>query len=265
MELNKVYQGDCLEVMKTLPDSCIDMVLTSPPYDNMRVYIGSLEWGQHVWEPVIQELFRIIKDGGVVVWIVNDGTVNGSESGSSFRQALYFKEVGFNLHDTMIYAKNNPIPLTHNRYEQQFEYMFVFSKGKPKTFNPILIECKHGGEEYKFDQPQCDTNSAKRYSDTKRKVKSTKQNFNIWFYSIGGMNKRMKTEHPAVFPEKLVQDHLTSWSNKGDVVLDPFAGSGTVGKIAKQMDRNYVLIEKESKYVELIRTKLNTVISDMFK
>ena len=135
-------QGDCLEIMKDIPDNSIDLTVTSPPYDNLRTYNGY----SFDFENIAKELYRITKKGGVVVWVVGDQTIKGSESGTSFRQALYFKEIGFNLHDTMIYAKNNPIPLTHNRYEQQFEYMFVLSKGKPKTFNPLLRENKNSGK-----------------------------------------------------------------------------------------------------------------------
>ena len=137
-KIELVY-SDCLEKMKDIPDGSIDMVLTSPPYDNLMIYNGSLEWGEHIWKPVIKELFRIIKDGGIVVWVVGDTTIRGSEAGTSYSQALYFKEVGFNLHDTMIYEKTGcPFP-EQNRYYPIFEYMFVFSKGKPKTFIKRLI------------------------------------------------------------------------------------------------------------------------------
>ena len=135
LELNKIYCGDCLQVMQDIPDKSIDMVLTSPPYDNLRDYKGYT----FDFAGIAKELYRVVKDGGVVVWVVGDATIKGSETGTSFKQALYFKEIGFNLHDTMIYQKQFYVPLTHNRYEQCFEYMFIFSKGKPKTFNPIKI------------------------------------------------------------------------------------------------------------------------------
>jgi len=250
--INKVIQGDCLEVMKEIPDKSIDMVLTSPPYDNLRTYNGSLEWGEHIWKPVIQELFRIIKDGGVVVWVVGDATIKGSETGTSFKQALYFKEIGFNLHDTMIYEKNGfrfPYP---NRYHQTFEYMFVFCKGKLKTFNGIK------------DRKNIHTN--RRGSNMKRERDGSKtfrkefvseefgKRYNVWRYNIGG---KKDFNHPAIFPDNLAEDHILSWSNEGDIILDPFAGSGTVGKMAKQLNRNYILIEKEPEYIEIINKRLN--------
>ena len=140
--MNKIIQGDCLEVMKSIPDKSIDMVLTSPPYDNLRDYKGYT----FNFEGIAQEIYRVLKDGGVCVWIVGDATIKGSETGTSFRQALYFKEIGFNLHDTMIWYKTNPMPyIKKNCYTPCFEYMFVFSKGKPNTFNPIMIECKTKG------------------------------------------------------------------------------------------------------------------------
>src|SRR5690554_5399491 len=141
LELNKIYNMDCLEGMKDIPDNTIDLTVTSPPYDNLRTYNGY----SFDFEGIAKELYRVTKDGGVVVWVVGDATIKGSETGTSFRQALFFKEIGFNLHDTMIYAKNSYMPLTHRRYEQAFEYMFIFSKGKPKTFNPIMISCKTVG------------------------------------------------------------------------------------------------------------------------
>ena len=141
MEINKIYNENCLETMAKMPDNFIDLTVTSPPYDNLRTYNGYC----FDFENVAKELYRVTKEQGVLVWVVADSVIDGSESGNSFRQALYFKEQGFNLHDTMIYAKSNYIPLTHNRYEQEFEYMFVLSKGKPKTFNPIMVECKTKG------------------------------------------------------------------------------------------------------------------------
>ena len=230
--------------MKDIPDKSIDMVLTSPPYDNLRTYNGSLDWGEHIWKPVIQGLFRIIKDGGVVVWVVGDATIKGSETGTSFKQALYFKEVGFNLHDTMIYEKNSPAyPASSksNRYTQIFEYMFVFSKGTPIK---NLI---------------CDKqNKWAGYKDFSGKLKNPVPNFsprnNIWKYttSFNGVKG-----HPAVFPEKLANDHIISWSNKGGTILDPFAGSGTTLKMAKLNNRNYIGIEISPEYIDIINKRLS--------
>lgn len=242
MESNKVIQGDCLDVMKTLPDKSIDMVLTSPPYDNLRTYKGYT----FNFEGIAKEIYRVLKDGGVCVWIVGDATIKGSETGTSFRQALYFKEIGFNLHDTMIYAKQNPVPYHHNRYNPQFEYMFIFSKGIPKTFNPIQENTK-GFKTGKY-----------RYSDGSLKVantpiiKETKMLNNIWYYVVGGKGNN----HPASFPEKLAEDHIISWSNEGDIILDPMAGSGTTLKMAKKNNRNYIGIEIAPEYIDIINKRL---------
>jgi len=142
MEINKIYNEDCLDTMKHMPDNFIDLVVTSPPYDKLRDYKGFT----FDFENIAKELYRVTKQGGVVVWVVADATVNGSETGTSFKQALYFKEIGFNLHDTMIYYRWSG-PLTHRRYEQEFEYMFILVKGKLETFNPIMIDCKYYGIE----------------------------------------------------------------------------------------------------------------------
>ena len=247
--------GDCLEKMKDIPDGSIDLTVTSPPYDNLRTYNGSLDWGEHIWKPCIQELFRIIKDGGVVVWVVGDATIKGSETGTSFKQALYFKECGFNLHDTMIYQKVNPVPNEVGfRYQAAFEYMFVFSKGKPAAFNPLKVPCAMFGKV----KPKRDGKQFRQADGSMKAAHGLKYNkpekfrHNIWQYTLTGAR-----EHPATFPEALARDHILSWSNEGDTILDPFAGSGTVGKMAKQLNRNYILIEKEVEYIEIINKRLN--------
>lgn len=254
--MNQVLHGNCLELMKSIPDKSIDMILTSPPYDNLRTYNGSLDWGEHVWKPVIQELYRVTKDGGVVVWVVGDATIKGSETGTSFKQALYFKEVGFNLHDTMLY-KTNKIPLNHNRYEQEFEYMFVLSKGKPKTFNPIKIPCIYAGTSTSGTFRH--TGNELKKANTIKPISETKIKGNVWEIVSGNMKgtlDKVAFQHPATFPDRLAHDHILSWSNEGDMVLDPFAGSGTVGKMAKQLNRNYILMEKEQEYVDVINKRL---------
>ena len=226
--INKVIQGDCLEVMKEIPDKNVDMVLTSPPYDNLRDYKGYT----FNFEGIAQEIYRVLKDGGVCVWIVGDATIKGSETGTSFKQALYFKEIGFNLHDTMIWEKTGAGAVgSIYCYWQNFEYMFVFSKGKPKTFNPICDrENKMIGK-----QKTSGGRNKEGVSTCKRDIiaKPLGRRFNNW-----RINQETKGEHPAPFPEKLAEDHIISWSNEGDIILDPMAGSGTTLKMAKKNNRN---------------------------
>lgn len=249
----KLYHGDCLEIMKELPDNSIDMTLTSPPYDNLRNYSNTLNWDFNIFKKIAEELYNITKVGGVVVWIVGDKTINGSETGSSFKQALYFKEIGFNLHDTMIYQKKDYIPLTHNRYEQEFEYMFCLSKGKPNTFNPIKIKTKNSGKTvknasyYKTDNDK--TTIVKEYI-----VKDTKIKGNIFLYSVG-RNRNIK--HPAMFPKDLVKDMMNTWTNKNDLVLDCFMGSGTSGVVAKELQRDFIGIEIVEDYYKLAKKRIN--------
>ncbi len=252
LELNKVYQGDCLEVMKEIDDDSIDLTVTSPPYDNLRTYNNSLIWGESIWKSAIKELYRVTKRGGIVVWVVGDAVINGSETGTSFKQALYFKEIGFNLHDTMIYEKHNFSNPSNNRYHQIFEYMFIFSKGKPKTFNPIKDKKNvYGGK------IGCYGKNTIRQKDGSFKERDIKINsefgmrLNIW-----RINTEMKPLHPAQFPYQLAHDHIISWSNEGDIVLDPFAGSGTTGIACLNTNRNYILIEKEQEYVNIIKERI---------
>ena len=243
--------GNCVEVMQKMPDNFIDLTVTSPPYDNLRAYQGY----EFDFESIAKELFRITKKGGVVVWVVGDATIKGSETGTSFKQALYFKEIGFNLHDTMIYKKKNPIPLNHNRYEQCFEYMFVFSKGKPKTFNHIMEDCVFAGKDIVKNRTFYQTDESKTSIGHKNKpVKDKKIKQNIFEYSLYGGKK--KFIQGAVFPEQLANDHILSWSNEGDLVFDPMCGSGTTCKMAKNNNRNYIGIDIAEEYCELARKRI---------
>ena len=251
---SKVFLA-CLDTMKRMPDNFIDLTVTSPPYDGLRTYNGY----SFPFENIAKELYRITKDGGVVVWVVGDATVKGSESGTSFRQALYFKEIGFNLHDTMMYRKINYIPLTHNRYEQEFEYMFIFSKGKPKTFNPIMVECKTKGSKtngrtfYQTNSQNIPTEGHKNDA-----VKEYKQRGNVWEVPTNAGAKG----HPAQFPEQLANDHIISWSNEGDIIYDPFAGSGTTGKMAILNKRKCIMSEISSEYCDIIKKRLEQIINE---
>jgi len=250
---NQIICGDNVEVMRQMPDNCIDLTVTSPPYDNLRTYNGF----SFDFEGVAKELYRITKDGGVVVWVVNDATINGSETGTSFKQALYFKEIGFNLHDTMIYQSNKP-PLTHNRYEQEFEYMFIFSKGKPKTFNPIMVDCKNAGRIYNTNTFRHTGQELQKFH-TAKPVKDKKFKGNVWHYITGSGQSTKDSiafQHPAIFPEQLANDHIISWSNPGDIVFDPFLGSGTTAKMAYLNGRNFVGIDISDEYCEIARQRL---------
>ncbi len=260
MELNKIYNENCLDTMAKMDDNFIDLTVTSPPYDNLRTYNDNIDetWGEAVWKPIIKELYRVTKEGGVVVWVVGDATINGSETGTSFRQALYAMECGFNLHDTMVYAKNNPTPLSHNRYEQQFEYMFVFSKGRPITFNPLKVRSFNAGKSYSWDRTNDHgDNSAKRSRKEITVTKESKQKFNIWFMNVANS----VFTNSAPFPEKLARDHVYSWSNEGDIVYDPFMGSGTTAKMAHLQKRKWIGSEISKEYVELAYKRLKPYLT----
>jgi len=265
LELNKIYNMDCVQGMKLLDDCSVDLTVTSPPYDNLRTYNGNIEqWSFEKFQAIAKELYRVTKQGGVVVWIVGDATVKGSETGSSFKQALYFKEIGFNLHDTMIYQKDTcPFPET-NRYYPMFEYMFVFSKGKPKTVNLIADKPnkRYGEKVASSTQRQPDGKTVKlsaNKTDPTRTVKKYGVRGNVWQYSPG-YNKSTKDKyaykHPAIFPEQLAQDHIITWSNPGDIVLDPFLGSGTTAIACMDMGRNFIGFELDKEYFDLANERI---------
>lgn len=243
--VNKIYNEDCVNTLVRMPKRFVDLVVTSPPYDNLRKYNGY----SFNFEVVAKNLYRVLKFGGVIVWVVGDATKDGSETLTSFKQAIFFREAGFNLHDTMIYEKSGMSNPSSNRYHQVFEYMFVFSKGKPKTFNPI----KDRENKYKGI---CGGERSFRDDFGKR--------FNVWRYANGGNNTSKDDEtfkHPAPFPEGLAKDHILSWSNKEDVVYDPFMGSGTTAKMAIITGRNYIGSELSKEYCDLAEKRLIKVLS----
>ena len=249
--MDKLHWGtncmDCVEGLKLLKPNSIDLTVTSPPYDNLRTYNGYC----FDFEPVAKELYRVTKDGGVVVWVVGDATIKGSETGTSFRQALFFKECGFNLHDTMIYEKAQSCYGSNLCYLQSFEYMFVFSKGKPKTINFIRDRKnkRSGIESMSIHGMSKDGQKSNRH---RKEMKEYGKRKNIWCYGVGGG----KTGHPAVFPEQLANDHIITWSNEGDIVLDPFSGSGTTHKMALLNNRRFIGFEVSQEYVDIETQRL---------
>lgn len=271
MEVNKIYNENCLDTMTRMPDGFVDLTVTSPPYSDMRTYKGY----EFNYKPITKELYRVTKMGGVVVWVVGDKTKDGSEELLPFLQALYFKEVGFCV-ETMIYAKPNcPFPSTV-RYNQQFEFMFVFSKGIPKTFNPIK-ELKSQKEIKKIIKKQInfesksfrkkDGSTVRADSDNRMlsRLKNSGCNLektrgNVWVYPSGYMvssKDKVAFKHPAIFPEQLANDHIISWSNEGDIVYDPFMGSGTTAKMAILNNRNWIGSEISKEYCEIAEKRIN--------
>jgi len=252
--INKIINDDCINAMKKMPNDCIDLTITSPPYDQLRNYKGY----NFDFEKIAKELYRITKQGGVVVWVVGDAVIDGSESGTSFEQALYFKKIGFNIYDTMIYRKNGMTSSPEKkRYYQCFEFMFIFTKGKLKTFNPI--EDRKNKWQGSWGRKHYRDKDGKLIKGEKIICKEYGRKFNVWKYNTGaGFSTKDKIayEHPAIFPDKLAEDHIKSWSNEGDLILDPMCGSGTVCKATKNLKRNFIGIDISSDYVKIANERL---------
>jgi len=245
--------------MRNIEDNAIDLTVTSPPYDDLRNYKGYV----FPFEDIAKELYRITKPGGVVVWVVADATIVGTETGTSFKQALFFKEIGFNLHDTMIFRKRNPIPqIYRKRYNNEFEFMFVFSKGVVKTHNPILVDCLHAGLELNGTTYKNYSKNEQTREKFAKPVKDKKIKGNIWEYVVGKKQEDQEAKgHPAPFPCELARDHIFSWTNPGGIVLDPMSGSGTTCRVACELDRNYIGIDISHEYCELARERIKILNS----
>jgi site-specific DNA-methyltransferase (adenine-specific) len=258
METGTIFNENCIETMGRMPDEFLDMTLTSPPYDDLREYNGY----HFPIEEIASLLYRTTKVGGVVIWVVGDRTLNGNETLSSFRQALTFQSAGFNVHDTMIYAKNNPIPSDcGKRYRQCFEYMFCFSKGRPKTFNPIMqpIKQEKAFKSFRITKVGRNDLAHDHVAPKERKVN------NIFFYNVGTSSSKDKIafEHPAIFPEQLAIDQISTWTDEGDLVYDCFMGSGTTAKAAHLLQRNWIGSEISAEYVSIANSRLKDVRRDI--
>ncbi len=259
MELNKIYNENCLDTMKRMPDNFIDLTVTSPPYDNLRTYNGY----DFDFESIAKELFRVTKQGGVVVWVVGDATVNGSETGTSFKQALYFKEIGFNLHDTMIWQTPGFSNPSSNRYHQVYQFMFVFCKEQLKIFNPIkdrrVLNQSFGVQSTR--QPDGSLLPTKKLKGLEYEMG---MRFNVWILNASSNdNPCEKILHPATFPESIAADHIYSWSNEGDLVYDPFMGSGTTAKMAHLQKRNWIGSEISKEYCELAEKRIEPYLTQL--
>ncbi len=255
---NEIYNCDCVDLMKSMDEGYVDLTVTSPPYDNLRNYNGY----QFNYEDIAKELYRVTKTGGIVVWVVGDRIKNGNKSLTSFRQALFFQEIGFNVHDVMIYQKKNTPFMRSNAYTNAFEFMFVFSKGKPNIFNPRKEKTVRQGFEMMVHNKGADAVNNK----VLKELKPEKTKINIWAYAVGlhgSTSDRDAFKHPAIFPEKLAEDHILSWSNEGDIIFDPMCGSGTTLKMAKKHNRRYVGVDISPEYVELAKKRLDNFVPNL--
>lgn len=265
---NRVYTCDAVKAMQKMDAESVDMTLTSPPYDKLRTYNTQLPFA---YEPIIEGLYRVTKNNGVVVWVVADMLHNGGESGTSFKQALRFIQTGFKLHDTMIFQKQNPMPRKQRRYTQQFEYMFVFTKGTPKTFNPITEPSKYAGVKSTgrfYEKPN--TTTPFRTNTELKHISQTKIKGNIWKYWVDN-NKLLKhvpyssganSKHPAKMTLLLAIDHIKSWSNPGDLIFDPMCGCGTTLVAAKYLERNYIGVDISSQYAFDAKTRIKNATKE---
>lgn len=273
MEYNKIYLEDCLQTMRKMDENSISLTCTSPPYDDLRTYNNKVKGlttdyngYSFDFENIARELYRVTKPGGIVVWVVGDATHNGSETGTSFRQVLFFKEIGFNIHDTMIYMKNNFSNPSSTRYHQIFEYMFILSKGKPSIFNPIKDRKNvYGGQVGSWGKNTVRQKDGSMKENAKKMIEEYGQRYNVWIYktSKNGQEDQVAYEHPAIFPIDLVKDHILSWTNPGDIVYDCFMGSGTTAKAAALLNRNWIGSEINEVYVDICNRRIETIQTEI--
>ena len=270
--MNKIIQTDCISGMKTMGTESVDLCVTSPPYDNLRSYNDSSAWNFDTFKDVAEELYRVMKVGGVVVWVIGDACIKGSETGSSFKQVLHFMQLGFLLHDTMIYEKNgSPFPARRNgnRYSQIFEYMFILSKSKkPKTANLLCDKPNRWAGYTHFGKGSIRQKDGTLKERQIKPIPEYSPRNNIWKYNTGknySTKDAVAFEHPAIFPEGLAKDHILTWSEENDLVLDPFMGSGTTAVACMETNRKYIGFEIDSTYYDVCQRRIEqhvTIVND---
>lgn len=257
---NKIFVDNNVKLMKLMPNESVDLVVTSPPYDDLRDYENKVVWNYKVFQKVAKQLYRVIKKGGVVVWVIGDKIDNGGKTLTSFRHALYFQKIGFTVYDIIVYEKAGSGPPHQNRYFNSFEYMFILSKGKPKTINLLKDKKNKWGGKSTYGEITRREKDGTLTNKGKKIINTYGVRTNIWKYANGkgfATKDKCAYEHPAIFPEKLVEDHIKSWSNQGDIVLDPFAGSGTTAKVSMKLKRDWIYIDSVEKYADIAKKRLN--------
>ena len=257
--LNKIINDDSKKILELMPENCIDLVVTSPPYDDLRDYNNELKWDFQVFKDISKELYRTLKPGGTLVWVIGDKTTNGNKSLTSFRHALFFQEIGFKIYDVIIYEKSGTGPPHSKRYFNSFEYMIIASKGMPKTVNLLKDKANKWAGKETFGNVTRREKDGTLTNKGKKKINDFGVRTNIWRYDNGkgfSTPDEFAHDHPAIFPEKLVEDHILTWSNEGDIVLDIFGGSGTTAKVAQKLRRSWVYIEKVKKYCKIAEKRI---------
>lgn len=255
--LDSIYAIDCVKGMRQMSAEMVDLVVTSPPYDDIREYKGYV----FDFESIAEELYRVLKPGGVVVWVVGDRIRNGNRTLTSFNHAIHFQKIGFNVHDVMIYQKQNTPFMRSNAYTNAHEFMFVFSKGKPRVFNPLKTKTKRSGIELLPFNKKADGINKKAFGELKKEKTRT----NIWSYAVGlggSTTDRTAFQHPAIFPERLAEDHILSWTNPGDVVFDPMCGSGTTCKMAFLNNRRYIGFDISEEYCSIAERRIEESVTE---
>jgi DNA modification methylase len=257
--LNKIINDDSKNILTSMPENCIDLVVTSPPYDDLRDYNNELKWNFEVFQDISRELFRVMKPGGTLVWVVGDKTTNGNKSLTSFKHALFFQEIGFKIYDIIIYEKSGTGPPHSKRYFNSFEYMIIASKGMPKTVNLLRDKPNKWAGKETFGNVTRREKDGTLTNKGKKKINDFGIRTNIWRYDNGkgfSTTDNIAYDHPAIFPEKLVEDHILTWSNEGDIVLDIFGGSGTTAKVAQKLKRSWIYVEKVKEYCNIAEKRI---------
>lgn len=258
----EIFNEDCVSHMQSMQENLIDLVVTSPPYDNLRDYNNSSSWNFEVFKSVADQLYRIVRPNGVIVWVVNDASINNSETCTSFKQVLYFREIGFNLNDTMIWSKQETSFPDSNRYLQSFEYMFVLVKQSDLADFKMTCNLIRDRKNSKAGVRVCGTDRQidgtldkcsgelyrKHYDDYGIR-------YNVW--NMHCAKGKELTGHPAQFPIQLAEDHIRTWSNIGDLVFDPFLGSGTTAIACLNQSRRFLGCEIDSDYFAIAQKRIS--------
>lgn len=253
--VDKVHCMECVEGMEMLPDDCVDLVVTSPPYDAVRKYNG-FAFDLH---QTGAQIHRVLKDGGIAAMVIQDQTKDFGKSLTSFRTIIdWCDSFGFKLFECVIYRKNGSEGAWwKHRFRVDHEYIPLFLKGdRPAYFDkqPLRVPSKHGGKVM--------SGSGNRRTDgatngtVRREINATKCRGTIWNYLMAGDKNPLKRKHPAVFPDAIPSDLIQCFCPPGGIVLDPFIGSGSTAVQALKHERHFIGFDISQEYCDLCNQRL---------
>jgi len=262
MDNNKIYQGDSLQLLKDMPDNSVDLIITSPPYADLKTYIdfkGILADDYVDWFlPYCNEICRVMKPTGSFILNINDKVEK------KFRHPYVFdliselhKQTDLKLFERLFWNKMKSLPNRY-RFGDRVEYLFWFAKDKDFYFNIDEMRTEYSEKSIKRMKKPLKKRYARDGECTEYKswAPNPKGALPNTLINISSETKKIADSHVAVYPVELVKYFINGSTKEGDVVLDPFMGTGTTAIAAKELNRNYIGFELQPDYITIAEKRI---------